>query len=333
MAKISIQPTVTNQSTALDTKLMSENQEKIFDRRSPRQQAEYCGFGQNNRQNFDVPNFISRGSEQSMQKGNAFVVLGTDRNSDIFSGYGYGSTHAAAVDIVAGRLGCNARATTRKGDPVNADPNFRLDAARVYISQRSDPDGYFGLCEGSFSTSKKSPRSTVALKADTLRFIARENVKIITRTDELNSQGAPLGNAYAGNYGIDLIALNDDKGLQPLVKGENLVECLKEVIESVHDLRGLFDNFLDYNRSFMTAVIKHTHNSPFFGSLSSPAFMEMQNNIQALIDIVINVQLQMNSQMQKLNSAQMNYLEAPGGAVATEDGKSKFILSRYNNTN
>lgn len=334
MAKINIQPTVTKRTEGIDLDLMSPRARAAFNERSPAQQARDLGFGQNSRQNFDTPGYVQRNVEQVISQGNSFIVLGLDRPGNQFSGFGgRNNTHCAAIDIVAGRLGSDARSTTKKGQALTVDPNFRMDAARIYISQRADPDGYFGLCDGSYSTSMKNPASTVALKADTLRFIARENVKIITRTDDTNSQGAPMGSAYVGNYGIDLIALNDDKGLQPMVKGDNLVDCLKEVIEAIHDLRGLFDNFLDYNRTFMTAMIKHTHNSPFFGSLTSPAFQEMSDEIQSLVNIVTNVQLQMNTQMQKLNGTQMNYLEAPGGAVATKDGQSTFILSRYNNTN
>ena len=55
--------------------------------------------------------------------------------------------------------------------------------------------------------------------------------------------------AVAQGYGIDLMAMNDDRDMQPLVKGSNLAECLKETMAAVHDLRDIFLTFLDYNRT------------------------------------------------------------------------------------
>jgi hypothetical protein len=315
---------------------MSQGERLAFDERSPQQKAQWLGFTKGGRQNFDTPKYISNGAEQVYEQGNSFIVLGLDRPSNIFSGFGGGkNTHCASIDIVTGRLGHRGRKKTPAGKMIHADPNFKLDAARIYVSQRSDPDGYFGLVEGSVgNTSKKSPRSTVAMKADTVRLVARENIKLVTRTDSQNSQGAALGNAYVGGYGIDLIAMNDDKNLQPMVMGENLKECLKAIIEAIHDLRDLFDNFIEEDRSLSQALIKHTHYSPFFGQSTSPDLTGLlPTGIETLINKITNVQLQLNTSMQKLNSVQTNYLEAPGGAVAEKNGKSQYILSRYNNTN
>jgi len=335
MAKIKIDLPA-QASNAIDLQLMSEQERKSFDKKSGIQQAREMGFADGPKQNFDTPAYISNTAERVYSKGNAFIVLGLDRPSNIFSGFGGGkNTHCAAIDLVAGRLGARGARSTKSGKAVNADPNFRSDAARVYISQKSDPDGYFGLVKGTVgNTSTKSPRSTVAIKADTVRVIARENIKLVTRTDSQNAQGAELGNSFVGNYGIDLIALNDDKNLQPMVKGENLKECLSAIIESIHDIRDLFDNFVEEDRKLTQALLKHTHYSPFFGSPTSPALTGLlPTGIETLINKITNVQLQLNTSMQKLNSVQTNYLEAPGGASAAKDGKSQYILSRYNNTN
>ena len=335
MSKTKINPTVKKVQKAIDLDLLSDRERLAFDRRSPKEKTQWLGFNQVGRQNFDTPGYIQSDDEWVKSKGNSFIVLGLDRPSNIFSGFGGSkNTQCAAIDIVAGRLGYRARSNTKKGTAVHADPNFRHDAARIYLSQKSDPDGYFGLAEGSVgNTSMDSPRSTVVLKADTVRMVARENIKLVTRTDSQNSQGSPLGNAFVGGYGIDLIALNDDKDLQPMVKGENLKDCLKAIIETIHDIRDLFDNFVEEDRKLTQALLKHTHNSPFYGTPTSPAFEFLPTGIESMINKITNVQLQLNTSMQKLNSVQTNYLEVPGGATAAKDGKSLYILSRYNNTN
>ena len=53
---------------------------------------------------------------------------------------------------------------------------------------------------------KPIPRSGIALKADGVRLIGREGIKLVTGVDSINSQGGTI--EYA--KGIDLIAGNDD---------------------------------------------------------------------------------------------------------------------------
>ena len=336
MSKIKLDAVIKKVTDAINLNLMSDPDRANFEQRSPESKARYLGFDDGFKQNFDTPGYISTSNERVVAAGNSSIVLGLDRPSNIFSGFGgKNNTHCASIDLVSGRLGYRGASHTKGGSYVNADPNFKLDAARIYISQKSDPDGYFGLVPGSVgNTSPDEPRSTVALKADTVRLIGRENIKLVTRTDAANSQGAPLPNTFVGGYGIDLIALNDDKGLQPLVKGDNLKECLVSIIQAIHDLRDLFDNFIEEDRKMTMALIKHTHHSPFFGSLTAPDFTGvLPTGIESLVNKITNVQLQLNTSMQKLTTVQTNYLEAPAGSPATKDGQSQYILSRYNSTN
>jgi hypothetical protein len=223
---------------AINENLIPKSDRATYDSLTEEGKAQYFGFGKGTRRNFDVPVYISVKEEKVVNKGNSFIVLGLDRPSNILSGYGGSKdTHCASIDMVAGRLGYRAVHRDNKGKLINVDPNFKLDAARVYISQKANVDSYFGLPEGTVgNTTGDSPRSTVALKADTLRFVARENIKLVTRTDKENSQGGDLTNASTQAYGIDLIAMNDDSDLQPMVKGANLQRCLTETIDAIHDL-------------------------------------------------------------------------------------------------
>jgi len=184
------------------------------------------------------------------------------------------------------------------------------------------------------NTKPDSPRSTVAIKADTLRFVARENIKLVTRTDKKNSQGGDVTNASTTGYGIDLIAMNDDRDMQPLVKGSNLQQCLTETLDAIHDLRELFKNFLEYNRNLTQAILTHTHRSPFYGQLTSPDFESiLPKGTEAMINTLTNVEAQLMLHMQKVSGIKQSYLQTPGGAETTKDGKGLFILSKYNNTN
>ena len=321
---------------AINENLIPKSDRATYDSLTEEGKAQYFGFGKGTRRNFDVPVYISVKEEKVVNKGNSFIVLGLDRPSNILSGYGGSKdTHCASIDMVAGRLGYRAVHRDNKGKLINVDPNFKLDAARVYISQKANVDSYFGLPEGTVgNTTGDSPRSTVALKADTLRFVARENIKLVTRTDKENSQGGDLTNASTQAYGIDLIAMNDDSDLQPMVKGANLQRCLTETIDAIHDLRELFKNFLEYNRTLTQALLTHTHRSPFYGQLTSPDFENLlPKGTEALINTLTNVEVQLMLHMQKMSGIKQNYLDTPAGAEATENDKGLFILSKYNNTN
>ncbi len=325
-----------NKKPAIDINLISPADRVVFDTLSEQAQAEFFGFGKGTRKDIDVPEYITVKEEKVVNKGNSYIVLGLDRPSNIVSGYGGSKdTHCAAIDIVAGRVGYHARRRDNNNKLLRVDPNFKLDAARIYISQKANVDSYFGLPQGTVgNTTKDSPRSTIALKADTLRFVARENIKLVTRTDKKNSQGGDLTNATTQTYGIDLIAMNDDSDLQPLVKGTNLQRCLTETIDAVHDLRELFKNFLEYNRTLTQALLTHTHRSPFYGQLTSPDFENLlPDGIEVLINTITNVEAQLMLHMQKMSGIKQNYLDTPGGAEATENDKGLFILSKYNNTN
>jgi|ETNvirnome_2_300_1030623.scaffolds.fasta_scaffold00120_21 hypothetical protein len=307
---------------AVNLKNFAPEMAKSLEDMSPADRLKYSGLGGRGRLNGDVPDYIKSPAEKVFENGNAFVVLGIDRPGSLLTGYGgVGNTHCGAIDIVAGRMGSRAKSKDKNGDPVLVNPNFKLDAARIYLSQKSNVDSYFGLVAGRVgNTAHDAPQSTVALKADAIRIIGREGIKLVTKTDRQNSQG---GNV-AGNPGIDLIGGNDDSDLQPLVKGTNLVKGLQRLSEIVAQLRKIMGNFaqaqLDFNRAAMT----HTHNSPFYGMMSAPSAPVVAEGVNNMKNLIKDVQVQLQLQMQNQNGFDIDYLSA-GGA--------KYINSRWNNTN
>ena len=189
---------------------------------------------------------------------NAWIVLGRDRPGPKNSGYGgRGATQAASIDIVVGKQGA-----TKKGPRSNiyVDPNFAGDAARIYVSQKTDIDKNFGLVAGNVGLSVA--RSGIGIKADAVRLIGREGIKLVTGTGpkERNSSGEKLKTTY----GIDLIAGNDDETLElePIVKGRRLIEALKDMNDRIDELNGLYT-------TLVLALITHGH-PPFM--IPSPTF-------------------------------------------------------------
>jgi len=184
----------------------------------------------------------------------SWIVLGRDRPGGKTTGeVGKGSTRSGMIDLVVGR---HASLGQKKGDKTKlVDPDFYSDAARVYITQRGDIDSYFGIAEGSEDHPSKN-RSAVAIKADHVRIVGKNHIKIVTGrakgtgmgfTGERTSQGGRQEKAGR----IDLIAGNhteprertlfgwfkegdskeQERALQPLVKGENLKEMQTDLLD------------------------------------------------------------------------------------------------------
>lgn len=205
------------------------------------------------------PNFnliLGTGDKVIRNQNNATVTLRRDRPGNLASGWGTKGTQAGAIDLVAGHQ--SAAIPTLLKDKDNSisemytDPNFKTDASRVYISQKSDVDEYFGLAKGSGNIAAKS---AIGIKSDAVRVIGREGVKIVTSTDNKNSRGGNLVSVS----GIDLIAGNNDTDLQPMVKGENLKKTLNDIYETIEDLRNVVKQVLAAQDNFNSEILNHTH--------------------------------------------------------------------------
>jgi hypothetical protein len=257
-------------------------------------------------------------------KNDAFIVLGRDRTGTALQGKGMqGEAKSSAIDIVVGRWGGAIPEADENNENLYLDPEFHEDAARIYISQNTDIDKSFGLADG--EVGHYTDRSAIALKADGIRLISREGIKLVTKNvpdiDEKNSKGLPL----VPQFGIDLIANNNDEDLQPLVKGRNLVLGLKSLTQHIHDLNNIVKNFLLFQMKFNKAVQDHVHVSPFWGTDTAPSsnlsMFDGPLNMKNLQEIVDEDTKKFK---RNLIGFEMKYLK---------DSGKKYINSEYNNTN
>ena len=188
--------------------------------------------------------------------------------------------------------GILAREVDVKGDKVLTNKNPQLDAARIYISQRADIDSpeYFNLAKGKIGN--PTNRSAIAVKADSVRIIGREGIKLITGTDAYNgAAGMFIGDRVEG---IDIIAGNDDSDLQPMVKGDDLAKILDDLLEIVSNVQ----DTVSFN---MEAIIS------LIGVLAPVAPGPLMPIITRLPMELFNLQLQeMNFAFHKLNYSNKN---------------------------
>jgi len=258
-----------------------------------------------------IPRYIQSPCEKVTQHGNSWIVLGRDRPASRASGYaGQGHTQASSIDIVVGR-----------GAPVpisdiNVDPSFTNDAARIYISQKTDIDDNFRIVNGGMGSSHA--KSGIGIKADAVRIIGTEGIKLVTRTSATNSKGGSVAPA-----GIELIAVNDEEGLQPMIKGKNMVEALAGLEEKISKLSALVLNFMKEQASYNNTIAAHTHVTAVAGP-TTPSIELVPAGINAAIEtaeaMVDNFKGRMN-----MNISWHNKYLSPIS--------SKYICSKYNKVN
>jgi len=259
-----------------DTSYLSGKLKEKLDSLNEEDRLKFYGYG-NGKKIEPVPNFIKADCEKVISgENNTWITLGRDRPRSLFSGYGgSGDSHAGAIDICVGRAGKMAKETDNDGkdeeqntgliidgllndgkvpeELLQVNNDFKSDAARIYISQKTDIDYNFGIAPG--KQLSPSPRSAIGMKADLVRVVARESIKLVTRTDDENSQKGKVD--VVG--GIDLIAGNDDSDLQPLVKGKNLQELLSYLIDDIKRLASLVHQMNIANQALETIVMNHVH--------------------------------------------------------------------------
>ena len=266
-----------------------------------------------------VPRFVQAECEEvvntNAQDRNAWIVVGRDRHGSTASGYGgVGATQAGMIDLVVGRGGAEP------ADDDYLDPAFvNGDCARIYISQKCDLDKYFGLAQG-LKIGNPRTRSGVGIKADGVRIIGLEGIKLVTggRTD-VNSKGLDIDVIS----GIELIAGNvSEEESQPLVKGENLILYLKALQANIDQLNGAVDQICRTLRSQAAALAGHVHVSVF---PAGPTTMgtHLGNSIRVSIDASLTETVVWFNKINQFMD-ENQFLEPYG---------PKYILSKFNTTN
>lgn len=247
-------------------------------------------------------------------KNNNYIVMGRDRHKSRSSGYGgKGDTQASMIDIVVGRM------AHEPVDDVYVDPDFYSDSARIYVSQKTDVDKNFGLAPGNVGMS--TAKSAIAVKADSIRMISREGIKIVTGGSETNSQGADISSSQ---FGVDIIANNDDKDLQPIPKGSSLVEAMIRLTHHVHKLNGIVEGLLAEQDKLNKALKDHWHISTSPGMRTSPSPEVAMTAAQTIHRHFQKTKTSLRNHRTNLKNFEKNYLSDEG---------SGWINSRYNKVN
>jgi hypothetical protein len=183
-------------------------------------------------------------------------------------------------------------------------------------------------------------KSAIGMIADDVRMIARRGIKLVTGGPK---QTDSLGLDTNGIFGIDLIAGNLDiqnkqgkKYLQPMVKGDNLVEAIEEIVEQIKSLNSIFTEFALRQQSINARLIVGPYTG--VGNMMAPIAVSLlglnpavppnpigvqllSDNTMLTADVMVPLATQRNVE---LNSIKLDYLLSSG---------ADYICSRYNRTN
>lgn len=326
-------------STDLEKK---ENKEFVEKERLPKKLEKDGKLGYHSHES--VPTFKKLESETVIDNKNSFIVLGRDRNASQLSGKaGKGDTHASSIDLVVGRH--SAQPGKNPDADKSVDTNFFTDSARIYISQKSDVDTYFGLAKGSEAGNTSNDRAGIGIKADHVRIVGRNHIKLVTgkakmnqvgKTGEKNGQGGEIETSTR----IDFIAGNntDDlninsfipgfgkriKKLQPLVKGDNMVEFCNEVLDLITDVLSYTLGNTQDIATLYTLMSSHFH--PVVSAIPGVAIPAVAT-IPTTVAKTIVASKRMASEMSTAKSIgiiELNYLK--------KEGSPTYINSKFVNT-
>tara|TARA_R100000234_G_scaffold26617_1_gene15355 strand:- start:524 stop:1459 length:936 start_codon:yes stop_codon:yes gene_type:complete len=268
-------------------------------------------------------NLLVKGQEKVIEgQNNNFIIMGRDRPGDGRDGYGgAGHTHASTIRLIAGLHGRDVKESNikKEGKKVIEErlflqPSPSKDAATFYMSQKTDIDSAFNISTGGRYGAPQG-RSAILAKADCIRLVGRESLKLVTKTENKNSLKGPI----RGRPGIELIAGNDTTNMQPLVKGKNLIEALDQTMEVVNQLSNIVEYLAIAVQAGATGMIPSPTPAGLVGIAAFPG-----KALAASVGITYS-------------TLAMSYLATFKGNLEIQKLKNKYsedkLVSRHNMTN
>ena len=198
---------------------------------------------------------------------NCYIIMGKDRECGTVTGYGGGPkngkyhTGTGAIDIVVG-LEPVAKIPSPAGGKSLAycNKNFVKDAARIYLSQKTDIDGYFNIKRHRLPHGESKGVSGIGIKADAVRIIGRQDIKLVTFTDSKTGNNKKDIKSAGG---VHLMAGPPGKAIhdsEPLVKGLLLKKFHNDVvIQGMMEILEIIKRLVQRQNKINKTVSEHVH--------------------------------------------------------------------------
>ena len=205
----------------------------------------------------DRPTYIKAKAEKVVRKANSYIILGRDRLGSVAHGFGgKGFPNSNTIDLVVG-----LSSSRDEGRFLNAkdtvDKDMIHDASRIYISQRTNLDDYFEEYLGHpyYKQDREQGISGIGIKSDSVLIQGRRNIKIKAGPSRNNEKDSHLSDLPIDRR-IELIA---GSSLQPVIKGEALVDLLKKMFKQITLNRSAITTIITTSLSTATAINRPYH--------------------------------------------------------------------------
>ena len=171
--------------------------------------------------------------------------------------------------------------------------------------------------------------SAIMLKADKLRFHARENIKIVTKglNENINSQGNSIATEDVGihlvcNNGYDVQKPSKELLQHPMVLGSNLEAAFEGILEMFEETLRIIDNVVTTQQKFNAVLANHFHLSGTGPTIFD--FFSAWKGISTTLEHLITGTQQCYFEQMNLASFQSKFLTY---------GQEQYICSKYNTVN
>ncbi len=264
-------------------------------------------------------------------KHNASIVLGRDYEYDELN-----DTSIGMVDITAGRIS-DSKLTGFKTVLVDevSSGNLIADAAKVYVSQKTDIDALYGF------TSRGDPsndRSAVGIKADAVRLVSRDpqaGIRLIVQPDSFgptSGKNSQSGQVAGAEGGVQLIGPGKE-GLQYLVKSDDLAVSLGRLVKYIEQLEIMVWDFVSYQKKFNSAVSQATDIEAFYAQKGIPDPLLIKSNAKTSLDLFSYVENSGRSIRKSLSDYKVADLRLTKSGENTEKTGEPVFSSKYHKLN
>ena len=207
-----------------------------------------------------VVNHIEALNEHVIQNGPAKIVLGADRPAGLGTGYGRDGAAPDSQSTSAIRMSCGPMRRTPVDDGASVDPSFVSDGATFYMSDMTDVDTNVGFCNGPLGN--HTAESSIVQVADQVRVFGFNGIQFSTGVPDFatgidggitTSMGGQIPPApkivfSAGNTDGEqfIIGFTEAENehiniIQPVVKGENMEACIRELASIIDKICGALE--------------------------------------------------------------------------------------------
>jgi len=262
---------------------------------------------------------------------NASLVLGRDYEYDKLN-----DTSIGMVDITAGRIADSLKTGLKRTltDQISSG-DMITDAAKVYISQKTDIDSLYG-----FTTrgDEGNDKSAVGIKADAVRLVSRDpsaGIRLIVQPDSIgpragrNSQG---GEVAGVNGGVELIGPGEEP-LQYLVKADDLAVSLGKLVGYVEQLEIMLWDFVHLQKAWNRVAAPSVPIEAFYAQKGIGDPILMKKNAKTSLDLFSYVENSGRAIMNNLKKYKVEDLGLTKAGENTEKTGEPVFSSTYHKLN